>query len=237
MRGAIFDTVRAELGPRAQAPDLPGHGARAGEPAGLAACVADLDARLRASGRRDTLLVGWSMGAAIAWSYIAAHGTDRLAGLVTVDMSPKPANSESWNMGLRGQTPHWRARTTAEIHSDWPTAAAKIATTMFAEHAGAPDFDWRQALDQVLSNRPEVMGQYWDEMMELDLREATGRVDIPWLIMYGAKSHVYPADTARWLAQAGARAETHCFDQSGHSPHLEEPEAFVDALRAFESGL
>jgi len=237
MRGAVFDRLAKQLGRNVQAPDLPGHGAATQGDVGLGGCVDMLDTLVKGTGRDDVLLVGWSMGALVAWAYIAAHGIDRLAGLVTVDMSPCPANGQGWELGLRGSNPERLKATTREIHGDWPTAAGKIATTMFAKPSGAPGFDRDAALDQIMSNDAEVMARYWDEMMAMDLRAVVSRIDIPWLVTHGAQSRVYPGETARWLAATAPRAQMTTFAQSGHSPHLEEPDEFARVLAGFEARL
>lgn len=237
MRGAVFDALVGRLGPNVVAPDLPGHGDAFQGKVGLKACVDMLDQLINETGRDDVLLVGWSMGALVAWSYIVAHGCGRLAGLMTVDMSPRPANDETWALGLKGSTPERLTMATDEIHGDWPTAAGKIATTMFATHAGAPGFGRDEALDLIMANDAEVMARYWDEMMATDLRDVVPVIDVPWLVAYGAQSRVYPAATARWLAETARDAETAEFASSGHSPHLEEPEELARVLQGFEAGL
>jgi pimeloyl-[acyl-carrier protein] methyl ester esterase len=196
-----------------------------------------LDQMIHDTGRHDVLLLGWSMGALVAWSYIANHGCARLSGLITADMSPRPANGDQWQLGLNGLTPARQQATTAEIHSNWPTAAAKVAATMFASPDGAPNLSREQAKAQVMANDPSIMARYWDEMMATDLRPAAAQVSVPWLITHGARSRVYPAATANWLAHHAPQAQVQSFANSGHSPHLEEPEAFADALKEFEASL
>ncbi|GAA6162303.1 alpha/beta hydrolase [Pelagimonas sp. KU-00592-HH] len=237
MRGSVFDPLVDALGPRAMAPDFPGHGDNTDHPTGLDSCVAQVDALIRATGREDVLLVGWSMGAAVAWSYIRDHGTARLSGLVTLDMSPRPANGSDWDLGLLGSTPERLAASTREIHEDWASAAEKIATTMFATREGAPAFSRDAALLQVLSNDPAIMAAYWDDLMALNLWDVVARVDVPWLVGYGERSRVYPEATALWMANTAQQAHAVGFAQSGHSANLEEPEAFLAALQAFEDGL
>ncbi|NDV00021.1 alpha/beta fold hydrolase [Pseudoroseicyclus tamaricis] len=235
MRGAVFEDLARRLGPRARAPDLPGHGAARSGTASLAAAVDMLDDEIAAAGP-GAILIGWSMGAAVAWAWLERHGGAGVAGLVTVDMSPRPVNTEGWDLGMLGQTPERLRRNTEQIHHDWPAWAEKIATTMFADRSGAPGFSRADALAQVLSNDPAKMAAYWDEMMAMDLRSAARGVKVPWRVAHGARSRVYPAATAEWLAeQPGAKIVR--FEQSGHSPHLEEPDAFAAMVRALDAEL
>ena len=43
------------------------------------------------------------MGAAVAWSWLERYGGTGVAGLVTLDMSPRPVNGEGWTLGLLGR--------------------------------------------------------------------------------------------------------------------------------------
>jgi proline iminopeptidase len=55
---------------------------------------------------------------------------------------------------------------------------------------------------------------------------------MPTLLTCGAHDFTTPAATAEF-AQRIAGAELMVFDNSAHMPHLEEPEKYVSALRAF----
>ena len=228
MRGAVFDPLILRLeGVPCLAPDLPGHGAPG---AGLEDCVAVVDAIAQ---ERPIVLLGWSMGAAVAWRYIETHGADRLRGLITVDMAPKLCVTPDWPHGLIGQDAARLAETTAEIHDDWPGAAQKIATTMFANRGGTAEMSREAALAQVLDNDPGTVAGYWDEMVAMDLRGVMPRISCPTLVAHGGQSRVYPTSSAEWLAGAIPVAERVCFDASGHSPHLEEPDRFARTIRGF----
>lgn len=239
MRGAIFDDLRTRMGPGLAcfAPDMPGHASAAALPPTLetgAQVVADL---IAAKGLRDVLLVGWSMGAAIAWTYARDHGTGALAGLVTVDMAPRMACDHDWPHGLIGQSAADVSASTRRFETDWQDGAEAIAATMFADKHGAPGFSRSQALAQILSNDPDRMLAIWRAMTEMDLRGVIGGIDIAYLATCGAKSRVYPASGAAWLAAQAPLGRSHMFAQSGHSPHLEEPAEFARVIREFAGAL
>ena len=69
------------------------------------------------------------------------------------------------------------------------------------------------------------------------LRPTLGRIGQPTLIAHGAHSHLYGSDTADFLGAAIPRSKIVQFDQSGHSPHIEQPELFNRALRDFAASL
>lgn len=233
MRGAVFGDLIARLpdGLECSTPDLPGHGERVGDPPSLdaaAECVAGI-----ISGEQRVLLVGWSMGASVAWRYVERFGDARLAGLMSVDMSPNPTNSEDWDQGLIGQSAADVALTTVRMQRDWPGTAEAIATTMFANRGGAPGFSREDALKQILTNDPATMISLWKDLVTSDFRAVIPQLSCPLLATCGARSKVYPANAAEWLARTAPSGEMHVFEHSGHSPHLEEPDAFADCLMRF----
>lgn len=239
MRGAIFDDLIARLPTSfaCYAPDLPGHGAVADREPSLKAAAETLADLIKTQDLDDVLLVGWSMGAAVAWRFLEAFGTDRIAGLMTVDMSPKLGSRPDWPHGLIGQSEADLAATTERMIADWRGMSEAIATTMFASREGATGYSRQAALTQILANDPARMIAMWRAMTAMDFRPLIARIDRPVLAASGARSRVYPASAAQWLAATAPRGETHVFQASGHSPHLEEPLAFADRLVEFASSL
>lgn len=239
MNGAIFDDVAARMGPgfACCAPDLPGHGAAADLPPTLEAGAAVVAETIAARGLSDVLLVGWSMGAAVAWTYLRDHGCGRIAGLVTVDMAPRMACAADWPHGLIGQGAEDIAASTRRFEADWAGGAEAIASTMFADKDGPRGFPRDRALAQILSNDPDRMRAVWRALTAMDLRAVIGGIDLPYLATCGARSRVYPASAADWLAEQAPKGRVHSFPLSGHSPHLEEPEAFRHAIEDFADTL
>jgi pimeloyl-[acyl-carrier protein] methyl ester esterase len=173
------------------------------------------------------------MGAAVAWRYIAQHGATGLAGLVTVDMSPKIAPTEDWPFGLRGQTENGLREVTRHMKTDWPASAQSIAAAMFADGSDPRPFGRDAALAQILSEDACKMRGAWSDLLTLDARRTVPRITCPWVVAYGARSKVYGEDVARWLCDRAPNARLARFDAAGHSVHLEEPDAFADALSRF----
>ena len=239
MQGAIFDDVATRMGPdfACLAPDLPGHGAARDLPPTLEAGARVVSDLIEAASLDGALLVGWSMGAAVAWTYLRDFGAERLAGLVTIDMAPRMACGPDWPHGLIGQDAGDVATSTRRFEADWHGGAEAIASTMFADKAGPPGFPRDLALAQILSNDPGRMLAVWKALTAMDLRDVIGGIGIPYLAARGARSRVYPASAADWLAQQAPMGRVHAFRQSGHSPHLEEPEEFARVIGAFARSL
>lgn len=235
MRGAIFDDVIARLGPDfdCAAPDLPGHGSAADAPATLAACADSVDEVLARWPNRNVIIVGWSMGAAAAWSFLARRGSERIGGLATVDMSPRITPDADWPHGLKGQTAESVAMSTNRFAEDWESATHRIAATMFAKSDGAPDFTRQAARDLIVRQDPQKMRALWDQLVAMDLRGAIPGITVPYLVCSGAESKVYPASASDWIVRNAPHARAQVFEHSGHSPHLEEPAAFARVIAGF----
>ena len=66
-------------------------------------------------------LVGWSMGALVAWEFMRGPESGRVAGIVTIDMVPKVLNDADWQHGLRAGTHLYDVDIDlTRMRDDWP---------------------------------------------------------------------------------------------------------------------
>lgn len=232
MRGAVFEDVAERLGPdfTCYAPDLPGHGERVDDTLSLDACAALVDRW--ASRLNRPILVGWSMGAGAAWRYIEHHGTAALRGLITIDMSPRMLPAPGWDLGLLGQSAEAVLATSGRIEPDWPRMADSISRSMYARDSAAV-FDRSAVREMLLGQDPAVLRPLWDDLVAMDARDTIAKIALPYLVCSGAQSRLYSREVADWIAETAEQAQVQSFAHSGHSPHLEEPDAFCDAIRRF----
>jgi len=235
MAGDIFADAFARLSTdfTCLAPDLPGHG----QTAGFAPTVQDaadmLAEMLQAEGLSDVTLVGWSLGALVGWQYLDAHGGARVRAMISLDMSPCPLNGDDWDLGLRGQTADEGRAKSGWFHDDWPRAARAVARTMFADKQGAPGFSVEEAEARIAAQPGPVMARFWESLVECDLRATVQALPVPLLAIHGAKSRVYPPETADWLARHAPRGTALVLPGAGHSPILETPQPCCDAIARF----
>lgn len=217
---------------RVVAVDLRGHGR---SPAGsepptirrLAEDVAELAEALDLTG---AVGIGWSLGAAVLWRVLAGPASHRFAGAVVVDMTPRVLNDADWDLGLSRETCEARSQA---IRDDFPAFAAAAGQAIFAEPGAEAD----RAGQAFAANDPAAIGALWGSLVEEDFRPSLPSIRQPTLVVHGAHSHLYGADTAGHLVAALPNARAVAFDRSGHAPHLEQPELFNATLREFAATL
>jgi pimeloyl-ACP methyl ester carboxylesterase len=217
---------------RVIAVDLRGHGdSPAGRTPPTISRLADDVAELaRALDLKGAIGIGWSLGAAILWRVLAGPASQRFAGAVVVDMTPRVLNGEGWDLGLSRETCEARSQA---ISNDFQAFAAAAGQAIFA--TPGPEAD--RAASAFAANDPAAIGALWESLVDEDFRPLLSSIRQPTLVVHGARSHLYGADTAGHLVAALPNARAIVFDRSGHAPHLEQPELFNATLREFAAAL
>lgn len=224
----------AGQGFRVIAPDLPGHGRDRRPRAALK--LADLSdalaAFLAARDLSGVVLVGWSMGAMVALDYLRRYGGGRVAGLVSVDMTLRIANDDTWRRGLKsGLDARVGERAARLMEADWSAYAPRVANALFAARFAGLEADW--AREAVKANDSRPMAALWRDLAATDLRPAAAELRLPVLAIAGEDSQLYRSDAALAIADAVPGAERMVIARAGHSPQLEQPVAFNAALAGF----
>src|SRR5687768_16792091 len=234
MANAGFFEAQRELTDsfRVVAVDLRGHGHSPTGPVPptiglLAEDVAGLAGEL---GLEGAVGVGWSLGAAVLWRVLAGPASARFEGAVVVDMTPRVLNDGEWDLGLSRETCEARSQA---IRDDFPAFAAAAGQAIFA----APGAEADRAALAFAANDPAAIGALWESLVEEDFRPLLPSIRQPTLVVHGAHSHLYGADTAGHLVAALPNARAVAFDRSGHAPHLEQPELFNATIREFAASL
>lgn len=226
----------AASGRRVIVPDLPGHGhdCRPAARIAIADMAQALDHFIARRDLKDIVLVGWSMGAMVAFDYIARHGTARLSGLVVVDMSARIVNDDRWRLGIASGIDGARADAEAEIMArDWPLYAERITHNLFAPGLGEGHPLRRFAAAQIAANDGETLAYLWRSLARADHRPTLQHVGVPALVIAGAESQIYRREATEWVAKALPNAEYELIEGAGHTPQLERPERFNAAVEQF----
>jgi pimeloyl-[acyl-carrier protein] methyl ester esterase len=216
--------------------DLRGHGAS--DKAGaatvemLAGDIAELIERLDL---RGAIGIGWSLGAAVLWRLLAGEGKARFAGAIIVDMTPRVLNGGDWTLGLSPEMCDARHQAMTD---DFPSFALAAGSAIFAQ----PVKEEHQALAawagaEFARNDGGAIASIWASLVAEDLRALLPRIAHPTLVVHGAHSQLYGSATAEHLVAALPDARAIPFPQSGHAPHLEEPERFNALVCEFAASL
>ncbi len=233
--GGYFAPQLEGLGDRLHmiAPDLRGHrfSHRPGDRPDLAMLADDLAALI--APLPAPVLVGWSMGALVAFELICRLGAD-VAGLVVVDMTPRVVNDKDWQFGLLGgYGPAQAERAPDLMRRDWPLWVESFLPTVFA--AGiAPDVSLREWVARDMrACDADTMAALWRAITDADYRALLPSIAVPTLIVRGAESQLYGPGTAARLKQAIPAAEIATIARAGHAPQLEQPAVFNRLLAEF----
>lgn len=201
-------------------PDAPGHG----DAARVQADLVTTAGLLAATGGR-AIYVGYSMGARMAL-HVAVHHPEMVERLVLVggtagieDRDDRAARQDQ----DRQNAARLRVEGVEAFFATWfdqPLFAGLPAEARFLDER-------RRNTAEGLASSLEQAGtgsQYplWDRLSELEM---------PVLVMAGARDERYAALAARMADTIGGNAEVALVPEAGHTAHLERPEAFLAVLR------
>lgn len=234
-----FDIQRRELSDRYRivVPDMRGHGNSTtfGSGDDIDTLASDLEQLLVHLDLDNVILVGWSMGALVAWELAKGPQGGRVAGIVTIDMVPRVLNGDGWQHGLRSGTHLYDVDIDlAKMRDDWPAFTRAYVPKVFADGKAA---ERRELIDKMIGfvgdNDVESMTHLWTSLVQADFIDLVQQLDVPTLITYGKLSQIYTEEAAVWMEQHIPNSRRIAFANSGHAPHLEDPQLFNASLAGF----
>jgi pimeloyl-ACP methyl ester carboxylesterase len=175
---------------------------------------------LREHNLHDVILVGVSFGAWIA-AEIATKCSDRLAALMLFDA-----------VGAK-----FGDRTTREITDIFSLPLYEVDRLLYHDTA-LQHRDFSQCSDdtlQRLSRNNESLAVFaWaPTLYSPKLRQRLHRIDVPTHVVWGEHDQVVSTEYGRSFADAIAGATFEIIPDSGHYPHIEQPERFAGAVTSF----
>lgn len=173
---------------------------------------------------QDVVLYGYSMGAAVTFSYVQQFGTDRLSKIILGDMSPKLINEDGWDLGLyQGYYTRKMFEEDLElIHTDYKRFALRVAEGLLFHNSGADVCNLTGTNDEIrahiLARRNDLIAQvlikgmvditeehmaanyhYWSTMAGADFRPVLPKIDVPVMILYADPGSGYRPATAEYM--------------------------------------
>ncbi|MCC7368538.1 MAG: alpha/beta hydrolase [Chloroflexi bacterium] len=216
--------------------DLRGHGDSSWSPDGdysLGAYAADVEGVVEALGLDRFILVGMSLGGAIALTYAGRHAV-RLAGLVIVDTGPEGR-------------PSGRARIANFVSHDreLPSIEDFVTRAMAFNPRRQPELLRRSLLHNLRETPTGAWTWKWDPRLrrprdpgDADRRraglwDAVSLITCPTLVLRGGDSDVFHDEDAERLAAALPRGAWVRIDGAGHTVQGDRPVATASTLRTF----
>ena len=174
---------------------------------------------LESLGIERVVLVGWSMGGAVTFSYIQQFGNDRLAGLVDIDQKALMWTSEE---DLQATFLAVRNRK-LQLHKD--------RVTLFFANPQPQELINGMAYELMKTSASTYCASV-EDVWRTDYRPVLPRIHVPTLIFTSVKG-LMGEDTAHLMAQSIPDAQVSVFANSGHLLFWEEADRFNQELAEF----
>lgn len=233
---AVYSEPVQKLGAKARfiSYDHRGHGgskAANGEPVTMETLASDLNELIQGLGLTDVTLVGWSMGAGVAMTYIRAYGCSALKQLVLCDMTPKQINDSSWNLGLY-QGGYTQADMDRDAGKKFLSLYQSFAVGAMPKLKKIPGFLLRPILKKRLENCEEtVLTSLSKSMKQQDNRTVIGDITVPFTYFYAVPGSLFSPELAKWYEkQVHVPFQSVAFPESSHMFISEHPELFAEEL-------
>lgn len=184
--------------------------------------ASDVAAFLDSQGIQRAVLVGHSMGSFIAQQAALEH-PQRVEALVLIGSAPT----------VHGNT------VAAELKSVVDTLSDPIDPAFVRDfQAGTfyrpipPSF-----LDTAVSESLKVPARVWkaslDGLIAEDHSSRLGRISVPTLVVGGDRDGFFSVAEQQALAKALPHATLALYTETGHAPHVEQPQRFVEDVKKF----
>lgn len=207
--------------------DLRGHGQSPSEPPyDMMTLAADLHEAVTSAGFPSPVLIGHSLGGAIASAYAAIYGC---RGVINID---QPLALATFQEALRPFEPLLRGS-----EEEFQRAIDMIFTAM---RGRLDDAGWERLQSLRRANRNVVLG-IWETVLDTPSAELDQSVSMlasaimsPYLSLHGSDPGSGYED---WLRSRVPSCTVEIWEGLGHYPHLVEADRFVERVDRFEFSL
>lgn len=173
------------------------------------------------------VVVGWSLGGAVAVDAVDRLGA-AVAGLVlTGGATPRYTSAPDWPHG--GTVDDVEA-VLAGAAADRATTFKGVAQAVCAVPVSSDVVDWMWGMFLEMGPRGDDSLR---DLAGLDQRKTIAALEVPVLLLHGRHDGFVPFSGAEAAVGLYRDARLVPFDASGHAPHLEERDAYLAELLAF----
>lgn len=178
------------------------------------------------------VLIGWSMGALVAWEYLSIFGPAKLRGLIAVDQSPSDFAFPGWPYG--NMTEQQLRSTQQRIQKDPEQQASENAAAIFHQPTAIQK---QVAMAEFLRvNRDTAYSIFSDQTLR-DYRKTIENINLPVQLCFGRDPSVVSPEAGAFMAKSMPNARLTLFNESSHCPFWEEPEKFAQVIAEFVCNL
>lgn len=198
----------------------------------LADLADDAAAFLRALNAAPAVVVGLSMGGMVA-QHLALRHPELVRALVLVSTTPGGADGTA-------ATERGRAALFLPAELEAGERARQAMTLMTAPGFTDRRPDTLDLAERNARRHPMSTDSYKRQFRAIRSHDTTAELPalrVPTLILHGDIDDLIPLPNARQLAAGLPGARLKVYGNTGHMPHLEQPEAFLADLRGFLAGL
>lgn len=212
----------ADAGRAAMAPDLPGFGCSADLPGpySMEAYADALATTLQRQGIARVILVGGSMGGVIAQHFALRHPhrLERLLLVATGAFTPDPEGA--------------LAKADALANAAWDTATADRVINGFFHRPLPPERTSAIRNIALMAAQPAAVAAARSNACSRTF-EHLGEIAIPTMILQGRHDTVRTAEHGVEMSRRVPDCRLAVLEHSGHTPQLEQPDAFHDLAMPF----
>lgn len=175
---------------------------------------------------QDVTLVGSSMGGNAIWAYVDQFGSQRLAGVLIDDQTPKMITTGDWPYGFYDYTPAnagtFFATGVTPTGRGRDQAASAPAVMRLVERLGGPPA-FRDAA------APETIGLLNDHALA-DWRDVVARFDRPFVMLAARGSQLWPCEHAAAAVADNPYGRAVVVEDCGHTVAIDQPDRLVEEL-------
>jgi len=178
--------------------------------------LSELRQRILAEIQPGTLLIGWSLGGALALD-LAAQAQDRLTAVVTIGTNPRFLRSPSWVHGYDPKTFQTFAHSLRTDPGATLQQFAALAT--LGSRYQREELRWlRGQLEPEQLFAPAVLQESLGALETWDLRNALAGLSIPVVHLLGERDALVPAGVAEGLKGLQGKTRVQVIEGMGHLP-------------------
>jgi non-heme chloroperoxidase len=194
--------------------------------------AADVLAVTTALGVERPVLVGWSMGAMVAYEYLKFAGDAAVAGLVVVDQGASDFIWPDYPDGVF--TAADLAQGNKELQTDQAAMARDFVDLMLHEPDAATSA-WM--VEEMMKCPPAIAGSILLDQTLRDDRPTIKALRVPTLVIFGEDPKLMNPVKGKWISEQVPGARFELIAHASHCPFYEQAEQFNALVSGFARSL